>query len=352
LALLSLFSLPVFASDHADPINLEELEGGITDLFVYPKDDQLIVIFGVRRALSQPAPYRLSAYTYSIYMDLHTGVSVDRDEDRARYGGTISNPQGLRPDVSIDFQLNDDATLKGKSFKGLTNPEAIRMYVGVRDDPFIFPRFFGTNIIAAVLSIPMSSFPQGQQDFLVWGTSSKGGKQIDHVGRSLRTMLPRFDFLNTLPPSQHAAAIKARHEDPDILQDFLRVKLTPVFGLRQYDFVTDVMVYTTKYPVGYPNGRLLTDDVAALACAQGDCLLYELSFADSKQWPRATVNDKPFLNDFPYLAEPWPPKPPRPPADYMTKTKVLFWGAVSTLSVLLILPWVLLLITRRRLARA
>jgi hypothetical protein len=157
IALLSLYSLPVAASDHADPINLEELEGGITDLFVYPKDDQLIVIFGVRRALSQPAPYQLSAYTYSIYMDLHTGVSVDR------------------------------ATLKEKSFKGLTNPEAIRMYVGVRDDPFIFLRSFGTNIIAA---------------------------------------LPRFDFLNTLPPARHAAAIKARHEDPDILQDFLRVKLT------------------------------------------------------------------------------------------------------------------------------
>jgi hypothetical protein len=156
-------------------------------------------------------------------MDLHTGVSIERAEDRARYGGTIMNPQGISPDATIEFRLNDDATLKEKSLQGLKNPEAIRLYTGVRDDPFIFPRFFGTNIIAAVFSIPMTSFPEGQQDFLVWGTSSKDGKQIDHVGRSLRTMLPRFDALNTLPPGQHVEAIKAMHENPGILQDFLRV---------------------------------------------------------------------------------------------------------------------------------
>ena len=29
--------------------------------------------------------------------------------------------------------------------------------------------------------------------------------------------------------------------------------------------------------------------------------------------PRATVNDKPFLDDWPYLAEPWPDRAPPPP---------------------------------------
>jgi hypothetical protein len=37
----------------------------------------------------------------------------------------------------------------------------------------------------------------------------------------------------------------------------------------------------------------------------GETLLFELSLAESKQFPRATTNDKPFRKDFPYLAEPW-----------------------------------------------
>ena len=62
------------------------------------------------------------------------------------------------------------------------------------------------------------------------------------------------------------------------------------------------MIFTKQYPVGFPNRRQLTDDVALLTCDQGDCPLIENSFIDSTQWPRATVNDKPFLPGFPYLA--------------------------------------------------
>ena len=32
-----------------------------------------------------------------------------------------------------------------------------------------------------------------------------------------------------------------------------------------------------RRPVGYPNGRLLTDNVVSLACDAGDCLLQELA---------------------------------------------------------------------------
>ncbi len=72
------------------------------------------------------------------------------------------------------------------------------------------------------------------------------------------------------------------------------------------------MIFTTRFPPGYPNGRMLTDDVNAITCTTGDCLLQELSFIEG-DWPRATVNDKPFLADGPYLAEPWLDRPPPPP---------------------------------------
>ena len=84
--------------------------------------------------------------------------------------------------------------------------------------------------------------------------------------------------------------------------------IQPTFQIRKYDLVPDVMIYADRFPAGYPNGRLLTDDVVAQTCAFGDCLLQEISYIEGG-WPRATTNDRPFLDDWPYLAEPWPERP-------------------------------------------
>src|SRR5262245_56863499 len=165
-------------SDHADPINLEILESGITDLFAFPDGDKMIVIMNTRRALTIPPPYKLELFEFAIYMDLHTKVSVDESSEKGRseklrYGGSIANPEGINPDGTIKIRLMNDATLNKKqtSFQGLKNPEGIRVETGIFDDPFIFPRFFKPrNTIAMILSIPFSSFPAGQQDWLLWGT--------------------------------------------------------------------------------------------------------------------------------------------------------------------------------------
>ena len=82
----------------------------------------------------------------------------------------------------------------------------------------------------------------------------------------------------------------------------------PLFKIRPYDLFPDVIIYTKQYPIGFPNGRKLTDDVAAQTCDQGDCVLVEGSYIDGPKWPRATVNDKTFLAEFPYLAEKWDEK--------------------------------------------
>jgi hypothetical protein len=348
VVVLFLLTPPVFASDHADPIRLKRLSAGLTGLFAFPKDDQLVVIVGVRRGLTGPPESELSSYTYSIYIDLHSEVAFDSEEDRARYGGTVVTSEDIRPDVTIMLRLNDDATLQENSITGLTDTSRIRLWTGVRDDPFIFPRFFGTNIVAMVVSIPISSFPEGQQDWLIWATSKRGGKQIDHVGRANRTMLPRFDFLNTLPPNEHVAALQKRHHAPGPIQDVARTQIMPLFAIRPYDFAPDVMLFTTRFPAGFPNGRLLTDDVAALTCEQGDCLLWEVSFADSSQWPRQTTNDKPFLDEFPYLAEPWPHKKPAPMPGLTKRTQFTLAGLVIVLVGLLIAPWVLYIQCRRK----
>ncbi len=314
------------ASDHADPMWLaeDEQEANITGLFFFPDGDRMVTIFNVRRALTGPPPYNLEPFTYNIYMDLHSKVKFDNAEDLARYGGTIEAPENIAPDVTIKFRLNNDTTVKEQSFNGLSSLENIRVFTGVRDDPFIFPKFFKVNVISMVISIPASSFPQTAQTWLLWATTNRvaNGEQIDHVGRSNRTQLGRFEILNTVPPSEHVAAIKKAATRRNDIQKFLTQAAPPLANLNQlsgflfrhYDEKPDVMIYTSASPSGFPNGRRLTDDVAALTCQQGDCPLFENSFIDSSQWPRAVVNDKPFLSEFPYLAEPWPFTPQRPGA--------------------------------------
>ena len=357
--LWALVPSPTVASDHADPIDLTEPNANITDLFFHPKGDQMILIFCVRRALTAPKPYELEPFEYVINMDLTTPVTFDKDDDRARYGGTIVNSEKLHPDVSLKFRLNNDTTLKSKTFQGLRVPDdSIRIYTGVREDPFNFPRFYKKNTIAMVLSIPMAAFPEGQRDFILWGTSYKDGKQIDHVGRSNRTQQGRFDSLNILPPNEHVAEIMKLMNTWDerfkFFNGFKEGKSKAVAGfiqyllqIRKYDVAADVMIYSNRFPPKFPNGRQLLDDVAALTCATGDCILQDLSFIEGG-WPRQTVNDKPFLDDWPYLADPYPDAPEAPPSTksiwpYIIGIALLFaivsWGIIEGIRRLILWLW-------------
>ena len=202
LAVAALAAVPALASDHADPVVLTNKEANLTDLFCFPQGDQLVIIFDVRDALTDPPPYDVSADTLMVHMDLHSRVTYDNAADRARFGGTIAEPGGIGSDVTIKVHLNDDGSLKDREITGLTGAEGIRVWSGVRDDPFIFPPLFKKNTLSTVISIPMTSFPPGQQDFLLWATTENDGEQIDHVGRSIRTQLPRYAALPGEPNIQ------------------------------------------------------------------------------------------------------------------------------------------------------
>ena len=333
------------ASDHADPLNLTDPNANITGLFIFPKDDQYVLIFNVRKSLTNAKPYNLEAYEYVVNIDLTTPVTFDSAEDRARYGGTIPVPDKLHPDVTIKVRLQDDTSLKSIDYTGLKNTDKIRTFTGVRDDPFIFPRFFKKNVISMVMSIPKNAFPDGQQDFVLWGATYGNGKLSDRVGRSVRSQLPRFPLLNFYDPKDQVAKLTKAKDFLDDVTNFLNTKkewwsqalaglLEFTFQLRKYDLAPDVMIFTTRFPPGYPNGRQLADDVNAIACTTGDCLLQELSFVEGG-WPRAVVNDKPFLPDFPYLAEPFPDTPEKVITDsiwpYLLPVLIVFavliWGS-------------------------
>ena len=324
----------------------------------------LAVIFCVRPGLRQKPPLDLSGYTYFVHMDLRSRVLFDKEEEFARHGGSIEDPGNISPDVTIEIQLNDDTTVKkqaitspggvfhngdkvriydAKSLKekadDLTKyPNDIHLYTGYHANPFIFPKFFGTNIVSMVMIIPLSCFPEGQRDWIIWrATVGKDGNQFDHVGRSLRTQNPRFDLLNTHPPKDHVNVIRAEKANPSLMRDlFVKFGFDSFFAYRPWDETPDVMIYSDRFNVGYPNGRRLDDDVAALLARYGDTLLYELSYAGAK-FPRDTTIDKPFLKEFPYLADPWPDSQVKPGPLLSTKNKVIVGTFIGVILLIVLL---------------
>ncbi|MFN0125099.1 MAG: hypothetical protein ACKV19_00235 [Verrucomicrobiales bacterium] len=333
-----------------------------------------------------PAPSRplsLSPYTYRIFIDTDSPLSFTNRADNDRYGGTILNPTGIAEDITLEVSLSDDIFVRDFRFGGLlhydqsaaadhvvsnaavtsANRDKIHIRAGIFDDPFIFPRFFRTNVIGIVIQIPLRHLDLDRQNWLIWGTTWNGKKQIDHVGRSQRTQLPRFDYLNDLHPRMHVAEINRVHERPTIIEDIRRSFISPLFARRHYDAVPDVMIYRRDQPTRFPNGRMLSDDVGGIIAQTGDTQLFELSYADSTEYPRVTMNEgfykrlpsgelevadgkpvqlqhKVFRTSFPYLPVPWTmsevlvhplPAPSRAVLQNRTLSKLL-WLAIGAVA--------------------
>jgi hypothetical protein len=341
-------------------------EANITDLHAFMVDrlvgennqviegEHLIISLCVRSALipEQESKLKFEGCKFRVHFDLSPEVvrsAGDRDTaiakmfegtnsrdslhdmDRsmqALYGGIIPHPENINDNASLEFELKStaDATntaqvaISGtpviKGFNAAANvvqtaaelrPGVINIQAGIFDDPFIFPRFFRKNVVGIVTAIPLTAvpLPKGKAPILLWATSHKGQKQIDHVGRSLRTQLPRFGYLNDKPPSEHVKEITRVHASPTLMEDILATFISPLEAHRYYDSAPDVMIYDLRAPAKFPNGRALRDDVAKILAQAGETLLWELSYAESQQFPRAETNDKEFRDTFPYLAPRW-----------------------------------------------
>lgn len=410
LGLAAALAVPAAASDHADPADplrtRDDDDRGLTDLFAFPvaadgkrvadpaQGDSLVLILCVNRLLAKPPPYPgLDSFTITFRVDARRSVRVAYPKDPARpaagderdtlrYGGVVADPEQIDATFEIAVRLKNDLAAgfgadnithrevrvdRGDGLRPLDDEAARRTVTrwgaGVRDDPFIFPPFFGTNVIAVAVRVPYASIPQSSpgRTYLIWGTTERNGTQTDHVGRSQRTQLPRFDLFNTLHPREHVAAVRRARENPTLRENLLRYVFPPLFGFRGFDNQPDVMVLSRDHPVYYPNGRQLEDDVARMACEQGDCQLYEMSFVrpGSPETERVakyvggrpTANDKEFLDAWPYLAEPWPDPHPTPPAGLTPLNQMKLGGLVLAAAAAFFLPWVLYFRAQRRLRR-
>jgi hypothetical protein len=224
-------------------------------------------------------------------VDTHSSVDFSNASDMATYGGTITDPAGIAPDVSftLTFDANGVPTLQADGLNDADHSlEDVAAFVGLRDDPFIRTPRRGRNVLSLVLDMPLHLIAHGAAPtILVWAVAQVPGEthQIaDRAGRALRSMLPQFAAFNQY--------------------------INPASDFTVLDFANpDVVICNTLQPAVYPNCRGLTDDVVHSVCPAGVLANNGPNGTqDNCTHPIGdTTNDKPFLSTFPYLAPPWPP---------------------------------------------
>lgn len=268
------------ASDHSDAPHSAagvRQDANLTDLHAFVAGENLVI------ALSSNPAIPKSANTYVFPSDVTFEIKIDVDSkvepyDPEKMGGTIRRPDKIQEDVTyrIRFDGNGNPNLEIEGKKWLKHQASVvNFFTGLRDDPFIRGPRQGRNVGSIVIEVPLAPLTRAQDTLLIWATSKVDefdGPFQELVGRSLRSMFPENDGMNTMPPEMQL----------DLMGK-----------------VPDVMIYDTSKPALYPNGRALQDDVVDMV---GDARVL------GNDAPYPSANDLPFLTVFPYLSPPHPPQ--------------------------------------------
>jgi len=192
-----------------------------------------------------------------------------------QFGGTIERPTAVAENVTLQVTFDDDGLpeLHATGIAGKYRRD-IKLFTGLRDDPFIRKPRAGRNVAAIVIELPVEAVLGPRNDLLIWATTKVPdleGPISEHGGRALRSMFN--EPMNGLSPRDH---------------------------WRKLDAAPDVMVLDVLQASGFPNGREPTDDVIDLVIdIPGGTFPGE-----GPEFP--TANDVHFLAAFPYLALPHP----------------------------------------------
>lgn len=282
IAMAGAVATPAEGSDHGDTALLIQLgrhDARITDLHAFVRGENLVLAVCLNPALPPSAADYLFAsdLTVQLFIDNDSEVTFDDPDDLQAYGGTIVQPSRLMQDIvfRLRFDKNGAPRLSTPGLS-LDARERVRLFTGLRDDPFIRGPRIGRNVAAIVLELPLADVLADQSTLLIWTTTkidSIRGPLQDLAGRALRSMFPEDELMNVTAPHRHE---------------------------HMMGVPPDVIIYDTSLPALFPNGRELADDVVDMV---GDVRVL------SNDAPFPIQNDLPFLPDFPYLAPPHPPQP-------------------------------------------
>ena len=266
----------VLAADHGDSPLLTSIprhDARITDLHVFTEGSNLVLSLCTNPAIPPGARDYVfpSDLTLKLSIDNHGPVAFDDPVANESYGGRLLQPGGVAADITFEVTFEFGAPQLRLEGLPASAAQQISLFAGLRDDPFIRGPRLGRNVAALVLEMPLAMVLGEGDTLLVWATSKipdVRGRISEHAGRALRSMFLANDVMNTSSPSNH---------------------------WNDYELVPDVVILNVSQPVGYPNGRLLTDDVVDLTAIPA-------ILANDAPFP--SENDVPFLEVFPYLAPP------------------------------------------------
>ncbi len=271
------FAVGVYAADHGDTpelISVGRHDGRITDLHAWRIGSDFVMSLCTNPNIPVGASYVFPEdLTLRFHIDNTSAIDFSDSTLNSKYGGRIVDPSKVTANITLEFSFGPDgAPILDTEGLSATAVSHIQVYAGLRDDPFINGRRDGRNTGCVVVQMPLADIQGAVPSLLTWATSKipdLHGPISEHGGRALRSQFTENLGLNRLRP---------------------RAQWT------ELDMVPDVIIHNLNAPSGFPNGRLLTDDVIDLV---GDARLVGDPTAQAP-----IANDKSFVSTFPYLADP------------------------------------------------
>jgi hypothetical protein len=314
-------ALPAFAADHRDsPLTKAAPRSDINDVYVF-KGEQAATLVMTVNPLTSPADtagLRLDPDTlYEFKIDTNGDATADLAYKLTVDGTGSVQDVTVRRASGVDAVTNaisGDVVLQGKTSAGsavnvVSGGNATKLFVGPRDDPFFFDlagfqaglkftgtdTFKGTNITAIVLDLPQAP----AQQFGVWATTSKKDTlgnwvQLDRMGR------PAINTVFIPADQKDAFNNNTPDRDKGIYTDEVKAALnslnSPATDALAGILLPDILTVDMSKPVGYLNGRGLSDDVIDISL---QAITGSTTIGDG-----VNANDRAFSAQFPYLASP------------------------------------------------
>lgn len=335
---------PVHAADHRDAPGIDEdVRADLNDVyaFVNPNNGNVVLAMTVNPFIVPGAPgVGFSPNVLYQFKIDNTGDAVEDMVVQARFTdipnqiATVSvqradPPRSRRPTLGDQAPVVPAVTVTGPANGTVFSSNGLRVFGGVRDDPFFFDLVFvfrflgiqpggpltrapgidffaGINISAFEVELPPALLRGSTGNTIrVWGTTSRDGVQVDRMGLpAINTVLIPFalkdDFNHGVPSA-----------DRRVFRSTALATLIAVNGNSSYSnqlvdaLLPDVLTLDMTSTAGFLNGRRPQDDVI-------DGVL-RLASNQAVQGDGVNANDVAFLADFPFLAPPHQPTETIPP---------------------------------------